>query len=305
MSGSKKSRLWCFTSFNTEFDYAPLVGEGKSVRFLAFGLEVCPTTGKAHHQGFLYLHNPVSSVKNLGKLIAGAHFEMCKGSLKDNEKYCSKEGSYTEIGDKPEMGCRSDLNQVMDDIKGGRLTTDDVAMDNPVLYHQFGRTLSKVEDICLRKKFRNFTTKGLWLYGATGSGKSEKAFEGFSPNTHYVVPNDNGWWDGYTGQETVIFDEFRGDTLKYADLLKFLDKYPMTVKRRCREPVPFLAKLVIITSALHPSKVYCNLDRDDRLDQLYRRIDIIKMEQRCSEVILNSEPCQDELQSDDEYIPTA
>jgi len=302
MACSKKARLWCFTNFNTDFDYKPLIGEGKSVRFLAYGLEVCPNTKRAHHQGFLYLFNPVGSIKNLTKLIAGAHFEICKGNLQSNEKYCSKEGSYTELGEKPDMGCRSDLNQVRDDIKDGRLTSEEVAMNNPALYHQYGRTLSKIEDICLRKKFRDFTTKGLWLFGATGSGKSERAFKDFNPATHYVVPNDNGWWDGYTGQETVIFDEFRGDTLKYAELLKFIDKYPMTVKRRCREPVPFLAKLVIITSALHPSKVYCNLDRDDRLDQLYRRIDIVKMEQRCSEVILDSELCNYELQSDDEVL---
>ena len=304
MSSSKKpkARLWCFTNFNVEFDYGPIVGEGKSIRFLAYGLEVCPDTKRSHHQGFLYLFNPVSSVKNLSKLIAGAHFEICKGSLADNEKYCSKEGSYTEIGDKPEMGRRSDLLQVRDDIKDGRITSEEIAMNNPELYHLFGRTLNKIEDICLRRKYRDFTTKGLWLYGATGSGKSEKAFKDFNPTTHYVVPNDNGWWDGYTGQETVIFDEFRGDTLKFSELLRFIDKYPMTVKRRHREPVPFLAKLVIITSALPPHKVYCNLDRDDRLDQLYRRIDIVKMEQRCSEVILDSEPNNYELQSDDEVL---
>jgi len=44
MTSSKKARLWCFTNFNIEFDYKPLIGEGKSVRFLAYGLEVCPTT---------------------------------------------------------------------------------------------------------------------------------------------------------------------------------------------------------------------------------------------------------------------
>jgi len=294
-----KARLWCFTNFNTAFDYTPLVGEDKSVRFLAYGLEVCPNTQRSHHQGFLYLYNPVASVKNLTKLIPGAHFEICKGSLKDNEVYCSKEGSYTELGDKPDAGCRHDLLTLRDDIKDGRLTSEEVALQSPILYHQYGRTLTKIEDICLRQKYRAWTTKGLWLYGTTGSGKSERAFKDFNPGTHYVVPNDNGWWDGYTGQQTVIFDEYRGDTLKYADLLRFVDKYPMTVKRRNREPVPFLATLVIITSALHPSKVYCNLDRDDRLDQLYRRFDIVKMEQRCSEVILCSEQ---NLQSDDEIL---
>ena len=28
--------------------------------------------------------------------------------------------------------------------------------------------------------------------------------------SHYIVPNDNGWWDNYEGQETIVFNDFRG-----------------------------------------------------------------------------------------------
>ena len=82
--------------------------------------------------------------------------------------------------------------------------------------------------------------------------------------THTCFPNDGGWWDGYTGQETVIINEFRGG-IAYSELLDLLDKYPKTVRRRCREPVPFLAKRVIITSVLQPKEVYCNLAENDTL----------------------------------------
>ena len=58
--------------------------------------------------------------------------------------------------------------------------------------------------------------------------------------------DDNDWQDGYTGQETVIINDFRGG-IKYAVLLQLIDKWPAFVSRRGREPAPFLAKHVIIT----------------------------------------------------------
>ena len=142
-------------------------------------------------------------------------------------------------------------------------------------------------------------TEGIWYYGETGCGKSEKAFENYNPSTHYKYTEE--WWDGYTGQDTLIIDELRGDTLRFREILALVDKHPHYVKRRCREPIPFLAKQVIITSALHPKDIFTNLNADDKLDQLYRRFKIIKLEipQKSSEG--NTEPLSD-LESNDEYI---
>ena len=124
-------------------------------------------------------------------------------------------------------------------------------------------------------------TKGIWYWGDSGVGKSHKAYENFNPDTHYVYPNDNGWWDGYKGQEIVIINEFRGG-IQYSELLDLVDKWPKSVRRRGREPVPFLATTLIITSSMPPDKVYSRLAFEDKLDQLYRRFEIVKMEQKCS-----------------------
>jgi hypothetical protein len=48
-------------------------------------------------------------------------------------------------------------------------------------------------------------------------GKSHKALADFDPNTHYIYPNDKGWWDGYKQHETVVFNEFRGE-LDYKEM---------------------------------------------------------------------------------------
>uniref|UniRef100_UPI004047B5D6 hypothetical protein n=1 Tax=Limnohabitans sp. TaxID=1907725 RepID=UPI004047B5D6 len=125
---------------------------------------------------------------------------------------------------------------------------------------------------------RTEMTQGIWYWGKTGVGKSHKAYEGFDPCTHYVVANDGGWWDGYTGQETVIFNEFRG-SVTFSELLDLCDKWPKTVKRRNREPAPFLAKTLIITSSMAPEDVYRNiLSNEESLDQLNRRFQVIHLE---------------------------
>ena len=125
--------------------------------------------------------------------------------------------------------------------------------------------------------------------GKTGVGKSHKAFDNYNSETHYLWKlNDKNWQDGYTGQEIVIINDFRGE-INYNELLNLIDKWPYTLPRRGREPVPFLAKHIIITSSLPPEKVYWRRDNEDYLEQLFRRIKIIEVVEKCTGVILT--PC--------------
>jgi len=254
------------------------------VRFVAFGKEVCPSSGREHEQCFVYFHNlRSSSNKNLG--VIGAEFgpihcyvKPMGGSFQQNESYCSKEGSYTKLGDEPKQGFRGDLKETVDAIVDGKIDADEVAINDPTMYHQYGRTLRDVEAIALRRRFRTEQTSGVWIHSPTGVGKSHAAFEGFDPKTHYVKNLNEDWWDGYKGQEVVIFNEFRGQ-VRFGELLDLMDKWPKSVKWRGREPVPFLAKKIIITSSKHPAELYCN--SEDSLNQLYRRCEIMKIEQKC------------------------
>lgn len=96
-------------------------------------------------------------------------------------------------------------------------------------------------------------TEGFWYYGETGVGKSHRAFAEAGDDV-YVWVDDNGWWDGYTGQEVVIINDFRGG-IKYNELLQLIDKWPYSVRRRGRPPMPFTSKKIIITSSMSPDQV--------------------------------------------------
>lgn len=249
------------------------------IRYIAYGEEIAPKTNKPHHQMFLvFKTQKACSDTALGrlnkKLFNGqSHWEPMFGSLSQSDVYCSKAGKYHKLGDEPKQGDRNDLKDVAADILCGKRKLDDLLFEDPYYYHLYGRTLSRVEDLALRKKFRQWPTEGIWLYGDTAQGKSHMAFENYSPETHYVKSLEDEWWDGYTGQETVILNEFRGQ-IKFGEMLNLVDKWPHTVKRRNREPFPFLAKTVIVTSALHPREVFTKLGQSDSMDQLLRRFKV-------------------------------
>lgn len=276
-SKNKRHRAFCFTLYS---DTEPIFLE-EQMKYLCYSPETCPTTGRPHWQGFFYLYDQktVSAAAKIYKCTVKA----CLGTAQENRIYCGaeryeKDGKikeanpkFKEFGTLPAQGKRCDLDAVKDEIMAGR-KVDDICIDRPMLYHQYGRTLTKIENIYLRKQYRKWMTTCDWFYGETGVGKSHNAFIDYNPETHYIFNlNDNGFWDGYVGQEIVIINEFRGQ-IPYSELLDLIDKYPKFVKLKGLPQVPFLAKHIIITSSLPPNEIYHNLAEKDSLDQLKRRI---------------------------------
>jgi len=266
-----KTCAWFVTVCNyTEAQYDSICATEK-IRYLVIGREICPTTGTPHIHFFIYYKNDVS-FPQMKKRFPNAHLEVCR-KFEACSKYCKKDGVFLELGKIPTQGARHDLELIKDQIINGR-KVDDIVIQEPVIYHQYGRTLQKIEDVYMRSIFRSERTEGLWLYGTSGCGKSHLAFEGFNPSTHYVwrFDTDNMWNDGYSQQDTIIIDDFRGQ-MKYSDLLNMLDIHPnFFVKRRGRESLPFTSKKVIITSSLSPQEVYKNIALNDSLEQLTSRL---------------------------------
>lgn len=285
---------YCFTSFEPKCKKPPMAD---CFRFLCYSPEVCPTTGRHHWQGYVYLENQ-KTMSALHKYMLKHHnyhignLEICNGDADENMIYCGKQDynkngkfkpanpEYEEFGKAPQQGERVDLIKIGQSIKEGK-TVDQIAVENPYIYHQYGRTLNKLESIELKKKYRNWQTVGIWYYGKTGVGKSHAAFENFNPNTHYVLnQEDGGFWQGYTGQETVIINEFRGE-IKFSLLLQLVDKWPYNVKVKGNDSYPLLAKTIIVTSCKHPKDIYYNcLDDEENINQLMRRFTITELKER-------------------------
>lgn len=245
-----------------------------TIRYSVFGYEICPTTGTPHLQGFTEFTNARTLMSCRRLLSDRAHFEPRRGTPEQAAIYCKKGGVFEEFGTLPEgQGHRTDLDLIKKEIFDGR-SVDSIVAENPTMFHQYGRTLERIEDLRLRRSNRSEPTKCTWYYGRTGSGKSKAAFTGYSEETHYVYPNDNGWWDDYHQQPVVIIDDFRGE-IPYNFLLQLIGRDPIAVRRRARRPIPFNSKHIIITSSLPPGDVYHRRNAEDHIDQLLRRIKLI------------------------------
>jgi len=273
--------------------------------YFHFTQQVAPTTQNLHVDGYYEYPTPrkwAGEVKKLKKIFdkeyCSGHFGDCQtahGTAGENMDYSENDSAITDLVQWGEagkgQGFRQDLSEYNDALQAGEMTAESIALSDPTKYHQYGRTFHKIEDITLRKRFRTEMTEGLWIFGPTGSGKSHMAMHDFNPDTHYLWKlNDNGWQDGYRGHPIVIINDFRGKGIDYDMMLNLVDKWPYTIPQRGKEPFPFLAKKVIITSPMSPDEVYHRRHESDGIAQLLRRFQILEKTSQCSEgVVLPSE----------------
>lgn len=299
MPSTERLRNVCFTLNNYgdegEEQIQALALHAK-VSYIVYGREV-GALGTPHLQGYAEFKDKIA-FNVVRKMLLNAHLEQ-RGS--DDPKcaagYCKKgtsseppyEQYFPRTMENPESwdgfeagtisnpGKRSDLARVAEEVYSGKRTVDEVTVEDPNMHHFYGRTLAKIEDIALRKRFRTEMPTSTWAWGPTGVGKSHWLYHDFDPATHYIWKNsDNGWQDGYIGQKIVLINEFRGG-IPYAELLQLLDKWPYFVPRRGKEPAPMLATEFRITSSMSPSKVYHNVDEKDSINQLLRRLKVVEV----------------------------
>lgn len=270
----QKIRNWVFTLFSNTEDPPQFTDH---MKWLAYGSEICPDTGRHHWQGMCGFKNAKTFSAAKKYFGDNRHIASMRGSLQDNEYYCSKESKLIWHGDKPDQGKRNDLAEITAEILAGTTNVEQILVEKPMTVHQYGRTLDRIQDMHMRNVFRTEMTEGIWLYGPTGSGKSHNALKDFSPKTHYIVPNDGGWWDGYRQQETVVIQEFRGG-IPFETILEMVDKWPFYVKRRGKEPMSFTSKKVIITSPLSIEQCWPERKNErDNINQMLRRFNQIAL----------------------------
>lgn len=111
---------------------------------------------------------------------------------------------------------------------------------------------------------------GYIYWGATGTGKSRTAWEQAGMDAYPKDPRTK-WWDGYTGQENIVVDEFRG-AIDISHILRWTDRYPVLVEIKGAS-VPLMAKKFWFTSNLDPNLWFPELDQDTR-DAFFRRFEV-------------------------------
>ncbi len=277
-------RHWCFTLNNPTEYYATSVifseqvvaACGHRFRYLVFQEET-GESGTPHYQGYLELNGTTRLTWLKKNVSAEAHWEHRKGTREQARDYCMKDegrtnGPWVE-GDfnKGGQGKRNDLTGVINLAKTGA-SAEDIAQSFPILWIKFNKGIRSYMDIIAPARTEPPTI--ILCYGPTGTGKTKWAYD-----THtklFRKPCGNKWFDGYSGGNVILLDDFFGAASKMSlpYLLQLLDRYPIRVEVKGGSCM-VLATTIVITSNYHPRKWYTWDDREESYRALARRIHTI------------------------------
>lgn len=246
--------------------------------------------GTYHTHVYMYFKNPVR-FSRIKKLFRSAHIEKSKGTSEENRDYILKqgkwkndkksetsiEGTFEEWGELPQerQGARSDIAFLVEIIKDGY--TDYQILNE---YPDFAFRLDNIGKIRQRimeeehiNSFRSLYVT--YMYGDTGVGKTRSVMENYGYKNVYRITDYEHPFDGYFGQDIIIFEEFRS-SLKIADMLKYLEGYPLTLPCRYYNRVACFTKVFIITNIpLEKQYVNVQIEESETWNAFLRRINRI------------------------------
>lgn len=201
MAQASKSRQYCFTLNNyTEEEEKAL--QELLCEYLVYGREK-GENGTPHLQGYVRFAN-ARAFSAIKKLMPRAHLEVAR-SAQASEKYCKKDGDVFEKGVPPQKnGGDSAADRARRNKRLREVNLNDLVETGEISLQQVpvikkARTILDQEAL----PYTSADVRGIWIYGPPGSGKTHMARQ--YPDIY--VKAQNKWFDGYTGQETILLDD--------------------------------------------------------------------------------------------------
>lgn len=265
----KMSRHRNFTFTYNNYPNTLLIDE-LQCKYVAYSLEIAPTTGTPHLQGYVAF-NSAKTPTAVRALLPGCHIEVMMGSIAENENYCSKAGRLIERGEKPisndNKGRAEKLRwqRARDLAKAGNL--EEIDADIYIRCYNTLKTIAKDHMI----KPPPVDVKCFWIWGPTGTGKSHSV-ETTYPDCYKKVMDDLKWFDGYVDEDVIYLEDLDVYHIKWGGMLKRLaDKWPMqaSIKGSMKYIRP---KIVIVTSNYSPEQIWSD---PQTVEPLLRRFKVI------------------------------
>lgn len=270
---SSQSKFWVFTLNNYTQEELTLIRslvETSNVSYVVIGMEI-GEQGTPHVQGYLELSKRLRgrSVLKLSGMTR-CHLETRQGTQEEATRYSKKDGIFEEYGELSvnDRGRRSDLESLKTDLDSGKSLME-ISDTHFATYLRYERSITKYR--ALRDTSRNWLPDVQVFWGKTGTGKTRKVYE---ENVDIYTHAGDRWFDGYEGQEVVLFDDFDGSVFKLAYLLKLLDRYQMRVPVKGGF-IQWVPKKIYITSNINPQLWYSGANAEHQA-ALMRRLASIR-----------------------------
>lgn len=235
-------------------------------KYHVIGKEEAPTTGTPHLQGCITFNKTLRYAA--ARKLIGGHL-LCPEVIETARNYCMKDKDFIVIDNRKQRGTRSDLNEVTSFVKEGH-TLKETALKFSDTYVKYHGGLLQLTRHMQQDAPRSCKPVVHWYYGATGLGKTRCIFD--SEPELWATSDSLQYFNGYTNQRAAVFDDFRGGFCKFRELLRLLDRYPLTVNIKYGT-ANWNPDRIYITSNKAPDECYDKPDED--MQQLIRRIDNI------------------------------
>lgn len=236
------------------------------------------------HWQVLVVHDQPIRFSTLKRKLPTAHLETARDLVKC-VAYVQKEDTRVEderplvkgvIEAGPGQGHRSDLDDLRARILDGQETVDDLLMGDTTAWRHGRMTADLVaarDRARLGAGTRNVEVRV--IFGDTGTGKTSAAIEGLQAlgSVCRVTHWGAGAFDGYDGQDGIIFDEFAGQP-SLSELLTWLDVYPVDLPARYRSRPAGYERVVLCTNT-PPWNWYRHAPKVQRA-ALARRLDVVE-----------------------------
>ncbi len=235
-----KSRRFCYTINNyTEEelkDFIKLAESLENHRYICFGLEIAPTTGTKHIQGYIelnesqrysFLHKYFNFKRD--KKILKFHIENANGTAEENKVYTGKDNEFYEFGEPIKQGARTDLIEIKMLVKDNPKNLNKIIDERANNLQQL-KFAQSIQPIYLSDRNPKFPPHVFWIFGSTGVGKTSLVYRNFDDVCSVSSPRWAG--TGYNQNECLLFDDIREFDIAFNDLLKITDRFPYTLERK-------------------------------------------------------------------------
>jgi hypothetical protein len=222
------------------------------------------TEEETPHTHIFIVFSSAVRFSTIKKLFESAHIERVKGTAQENRDYIAKEGKWKET-DKAKTNIAGTFEEwgempierqrgwnvetvILERIQDGA-TNAEILREFPNYLRgmrdvEFVRQALRAEES--RDKWRDL--KVIYIWGKTGTGKTRSVMDGHGYSNVYAVNNYKHPFDGYIGENVMLFDEFSSD-IRIQDMNNYLDGYPIALparysnKQACYERVYIISNL--------------------------------------------------------------
>lgn len=218
--------------------------------------------GTPHTHVYVAFKNSVM-LETMIKRFYGAHIDPANGKHQENRDYVRKEGKYLddpkhdtnlpdtfeEWGELPPDRSRSELQseQILEMIRDGK-TNAEILEECPSAYNKIPH-IEQTRQTLLAERYKDEwrQLEVTYLWGDTAAGKTRSVMEQYGYSAVYRVTDYSHPFDGYKGQDVIIFEEFRS-SLSIGDMLNYLDGYPLELPCRYANKVACYTKVFLISN---------------------------------------------------------